>query len=393
MDDHPRRSPVPTFLTVLVLVGGAYYFFTHYEIRGLSGVSVESKNATASVNQSSIGSVNVSSPGETMFVSTNAGSPTTTASGNQSLGPASPSNSQAVERNDSVLGNLLGVTNQAGSGSGGALSGDDAHRFPVPRRIKNVRVGSWALSGFGPSKMASDVARRNIVRVARQFDILALQQISSRERDIVPRLVDEMNEDGRHFDFVLGEQSSDLQNPEHLAVIFDVDRVRVDRTATYTIADPTNALMYDPLVTWFRVAEPAQSNAWTFTLVNVHVELTRAKAEVAVLPTVFASVRNDGRGEDDVVMAGLFQADDRYLIPSIMGQEMVAAVRSMPTDIFGRHQTSNVIVQRGQTSEFLGRGGVVNILRQYNLSKSEAESVSPHLPIFADFTPVEGGKL
>jgi len=152
-------------------------------------------------------------------------------------------------------------------------------------------------------------------------------------------------------------------------------------------------MTHDPVVAWFRAAQPNPSEAWTFTMVNIRVELSRAKEEVALLPNIMSSIRKDGRGEDDIVLAGLFQADDAYLIPMISGSRMKAAVRSLPTDVQGRHQTANLLVDESSASEFLGRGGPLNFLRAYNLTIGEAESVSPYLPVYAEFSVFEGGHL
>jgi hypothetical protein len=257
--------------------------------------------------------------------------------------------------------------------------------------VRHLRIGSWALSGFGPSKLGSEHSRRNLIRMIRSYDVIALQQITARERDVMPRIVDEINEGGRTYDFVLSPPTGPAESPEQLAILFNVKRVHIDRSQTYSVDDPQNRMTYDPMVAWFRAAEPSPESAWTFSFVNVRINLARAAAEVALLPHIFSSVRSDGRGEDDVVMAGLFQADDSYLVPRIMGNDVVAAVRNATTDIFHQHQTCNILVDRNRTSEFIGRGGPVDFLRVFNLNLSEAEAVSSHLPVFAEFSAIEGG--
>jgi hypothetical protein len=348
MDESPRRSPLLLLIAVVALVAGSMYFASHYQIEGLDHLSVRKKNSEAATNDDELD--------DFAFVGTSPG------------------------QNDSSA--------SAPSAFAGRLASSPQNASVLPQKI---RIGSWALSGFGPSKLSSELCRRNLVRMIRQFDVLALQQISGIERDLIPRLVDEVNEAGRQYDFVLGQPTGPKDNVEALAIVFNIRKVNIDRTQTYTVADPQNQMTYDPLVAWFRVAGPAPELAWTFSLVNTRINLSRAPAEVALLPGIFSSVRLDGRGEDDVVMAGLFQADDSYLIPRIMGDQIAAAVRSSTTDIFGRYQTCNLLVDEARTSEYLGRGGPVDFLRLQNLSFTEAESISSHLPVFAEFTTTEGG--
>ncbi|MCO8122625.1 deoxyribonuclease I [Stieleria sp. TO1_6] len=364
MDDSRRSIPIFKLIVICAMIGGAVYFAKNFKVKGLDGLSIHPK--TSALADPSAASDQLS------FITTEPGF----SGDNPFLGSEFATPSPFAARPTGVDD---GIAPPAGAA-------------PQPAgRGQPLRIGSWALSGFGPSKLASDHARIHLVRIIRKFDVIALQQITAAERDLVPRLVDAINEGGRHFDFVLGQPTGPSDRSEQLAILFNIDRVNVDRTQTYTVADPHNRMTYDPMVAWFRAAQPPTNQAWTFSVVNVRIHLARAAAEVAVLPNVFASVRQDGRGEDDVVMAGLFQADDSYLIPRIMGAEVVAAVSSATTDIFNRHQTCNVLVDRNHTSEYLGRGGPHDFLRIDNLNLSQAEAISSHLPVFAEFTLTEAG--
>lgn len=393
-DEHSRSDsrsghPIQAAIIVLFLVGGGWYFFKNYNVDGLDGVRIFPKS---------------NEPFDdfdepfTFTSSTNGGSANRTSTTANGLtfpavrGTSDDSNYQSEpiisSPSDYHAGNVRGL-----QGTGGRRS-----RYTPD----HLRVGAWALDHFGPTKLASDLARKNFVRVIRQFDVIALQQISSAQTDLVPRMVDAINESSLGggaplYDYVVGPATGPAggmsERGEQLAILFNPSRVRVDRTQTYTVADPDNQLTYDPLVAWFRAAEPDEAAAWTFSVVNVRIDLARAPREVAVLGQLFHSVREDGRGEDDVIVAGLFQADDSYLLPVIAGPEIRAAVTSTPTDVFGRHQTSNVLFDRSNTVEAIGRGGVYDFLRVYNLSVAEAQAVSSYLPVYAEFSPIEGSSL
>ncbi|QDT12563.1 deoxyribonuclease I [Planctomycetes bacterium K23_9] len=389
-NDEPGSSfRIPGWFVVLFLVVGGFFFFRHFKVAGLDQIAIYPKDSADDINVY----------GPTGYDATLVGL-------SDSDGLVSPSMmlDQPVAANSSgaaFVGNP-GTFEQIGNASlprdGNPFNGLRNQTTVGPAvaarpRIRNIRVASWALSGFTPSKLANPVARRNLIRVIRQFDVLALQQVTSQERDLIPRLVDAANEGGRRYEYIVGDQTGPADRQEQLAFVFDTARVRVDRRQTYTMADPENRLLYDPLVAWFQTAQLPASDAWTFSLVNVRIDLARAPMEVAMLPNVIGAVRVDGRGEDDIVLAGMFQADDDYLLPTIAGQDMRAAVRSVPTDIFGRHQTSNVLIDTKLTSEYIGRGGAFDFLRVYNLSASEAELLTSHLPVFAEFTAHEGGEL
>jgi hypothetical protein len=52
----------------------------------------------------------------------------------------------------------------------------------------------------------------------------------------------------------------------------------------------------------------------------------------------------------------------------------------------------NMLFLEHATSEFTGRGGVFDFMREYNLSQKQAEDVSDHLPLWAEFSVYEGGR-
>ncbi len=384
MSEQPGY-PIQAGLIVLTLVGGGWYFLNHYEIEGLDTVSFRAKEVSEDRDQFVSFSPNRSSL----------------------LPESTQASAEAVPFGRSHGDTSIIRDTYTSSQIAGDAGGSDRRRAAAMTRTdryRNLRIASWALGGFGPSKLANDMTRKNLVRILRQFDVIALQQIHAVERDVLPRLIDTINEGQSttagvaHYDFILshpsgGGRTGTASHGEQMAFVFDTTRVEVDRTQTYTLSDPADSMVHDPVVAWFRATEPDPRDAFTFSLVNVRIELTRAKQEVALLPGILASVHDDGRGEDDVLLAGLFQADDAYLLPSIAGRRIQAAVRSLPTDVLHRQQTSNILVDAASTSEFLGRGGPLNFLRAYNLTVGEAEAVSPHVPVYAEFTAVEGGHL
>ena len=264
---------------------------------------------------------------------------------------------------------------------------------PPRRRYQPIKVASWALDGFGPTKLASNDVRKYVSKVVRRYDVIALQQVASIERDLIPRLVDVINGPEHRYDYVIGPAIGPKGRQEQFAFLFDTTTLMVDRRQTYTMDDPGKTMSYAPLVASFQTIEPPQREAWTFTLVNIRVDLSHASTEVSNMPQIMKSVQADGRGEDDVILLGVFQADDEYLRPTMGQDRNDFAVKHRSTDVYGRFQVSNLLINRRSTTEFLGRGGVFDYRRNYDLNPIQAEAVTSHLPIFAEFTAHEGGEL
>jgi deoxyribonuclease-1-like protein len=383
MSDQERGgSPLQVLLMMGLIAGGGYAFFKNYEIEGLDRLSVQNRPSSRSGYD-----------GEDEFTQDRS---FVSVVANSDLARLVQGEDGTKEDPFSDIQPLTTPTVTAQTAR--FPKSDETQTQPIVKQrvghgtFRNLKVGSWALDGFGPTKLANRDVRAYVAKIGRRFDVLAIQQVSSIERDLVPRLVDELNLGENRFDYLIGAPTGPRDRGEQMAFIFDTSSVEVDRSQTYTVDDPENRFTFDPLVAWFRAREPQSSLAWTFSMVNVRIDLPRASDEVALLPALMEAVAQDGRGEDDVILAGLMQADDAYLIPTFGNQTRVA-VRHRSTDIYDRYQTANIILDASKTSEYLGRGGVFDFARHYQLGRTEAEAITSHLPVYGEFTAHEGGDL
>jgi deoxyribonuclease-1-like protein len=264
--------------------------------------------------------------------------------------------------------------------------------IPVQRTGETIRIATFNIQVFGESKAQTAPVMDILARVARNFDVIAIQEVRARSQDVIPSFVEQINSAGRRYDYVIGERLGRTTSKEQYAFIFDTQSVEVDRQQLYTVADPDDLLHREPLVALFRVRGPSPENAFTFTLVNVHTDPDEVPQEMNVLDDVYMAVRNDGRNEDDVILLGDFNADDQHLgdVGRLSGITWV--ISGMPTNTKGTHQYDNLIFTEQATREFTGRGGVFDFMREYNLTMEQAEKVSDHLPVWAEFSIYEGGQ-
>ncbi len=288
----------------------------------------------------------------------------------------------------SGLNPLDGTTKFATKIFGGASVDTDS---APPKPDGTIRVSSFHLGFFGQTKLSKPAVVDIVARMVRRFDVVALQGIASTNEDLLPRLVEVVNQTGRAYDHIIGPRLGADGEEEQYAFVFDRQTVMTDRDELYTVGDPNNLLTREPLVAWFRTVGPAADQAFTFTLANISTDARRNEQELNSLDDVFYEVRDDGREEDDVIMLGNFNANDRELgeLGQISG--LVRAIRSVPTNVEATDQTENILFQRIATDEFTGRSGVFDFLRQYNLSVERAREISDFLPVWAEFAIVEGG--
>ncbi len=179
---------------------------------------------------------------------------------------------------------------------------------------------------------------------------------------------------------------------EQLAFVLDTASVEIDRSTMYTVEDPGKLLRRDPLVASFRVRGPEPREAFTFTLVNVHVD-PQHPGELDALAGVYRAVRGNGLDEDDVILLGNFATDDRRLGPLAQLPNMTPALAGVATNTAGTRMYDNILFNREATTEYTGRSGVIDLAREFNLTAPQAIEISDHLPIWAEFSIYERGQV
>lgn len=287
------------------------------------------------------------------------------------------------------LDHLVVVPREQAAGTYGT---DQSVSLPkVERKAGTIRVASFNIQVFGEKKLGNPRVRGMLAEIVRQFDVVAIQEIRSKQ-DILPQFVDAVNAGGRHYDFVIGPRLGRTTSKEQYAFVFDTASIEVDRSTLYTVADPDDRLHREPLVGWFRVRGPPAEQAFTFSLVDIHTDPDETGRELDALADVFRAVRDDGRGEDDVILLGDLNVDDQHL--GLLGQlpQIHWVISGVATNTRGNKLYDNMVFAGLATTEYTGRWGVLDMIRQFNLTVDEALEISDHMPIWAEFNLFEGGQ-
>jgi len=286
------------------------------------------------------------------------------------------------------------IVPREGSGASDSENTGPVATTPPPARAKGtIQVASFNIQVFGVTKAKKAHVMDILARIVRQFDVVAVQEVRSKDQDLIPSFVDLINSNGAQYDYVIGPRLGNTSSKEQYTFIYDMTTIEVDRNQLYTVEDPANMLHREPLVGWFRVRGPPSDEAFTFSLVNIHTDPDETEQELDALGQVYGLVRDDGRKEDDVIILGDLNVDSEHL--GLLGQisDITCVISGITkTNTRGTKQYDNIVFHREATREFTGRGGVLDFLRQYNLSMDEAIEVSDHLPVWAEFSAYEGGQ-
>ena len=279
---------------------------------------------------------------------------------------------------------------RAGAAPGGDVVADGG---PPPARAgETIRVASFNIQVFGESKSSKPEVMQVLAEVIRRFDVVAIQEIRSRNENLLPAFVDQVNSTGRKYDYLIGPRLGRSSSKEQYAYIYDTQSIESDRSMLYTIDDPHDLLHREPLVGTFRVRGPAPTEAFTFTLINIHTDPDEVRRELDVLDDVYRAVRDDGRGEDDIVLLGDLNADESQFGQLAQVAGIAWAISGVPTNTRGTKLYDNLLYSQPATREFTGRSGVLNLMREFNLTMDQAIDVSDHMPVWAEFSAYEGGQ-
>ncbi len=256
-----------------------------------------------------------------------------------------------------------------------------------------IRIASFQLGRLDEAKLANRRVSDVLVRLLPRFDLIALQGVRGKNQGLLVRLVEQINAaSGRSYDFATCPTQQRDALEHYSAFLFDRERIDVDRTTVHFVEDRLGRIRIKPLVGSFRVRGPDPAEAFTFTLIDVETDPDHAAAELDLLAAAFRAVRDDGRGEDDIILLGDLASDDQHLgqLGRLLG--VTAILSGVPTTTRGANLLDNILLDRRATCEFTGRVEVVDMMREFELTMPGAQEVSEHLPVWAEFSVYEGGQ-
>ncbi|MEY4567379.1 MAG: hypothetical protein RLY14_2349 [Planctomycetota bacterium] len=252
-----------------------------------------------------------------------------------------------------------------------------------------LRIGSMNIAGLSVEKYENANVSSLLNEFGRACDLIALQGLQPNQQEVLLEWSERLSRNGLRYDFVIGPIVGRGSEQQQFAFLYNTKKLEVDREHLYTIQDPKDALTFDPLVAWFRVKGIDPSRAFTFSLVNLSLSEPLMGKEQQLLQELIRGVQRDGRNEDDVILAGSIQCSVDAL--PIRKEGWVGVLANEPTDPRRTKSLDNLLLHPAATDEFTGKAETFDFLRAFNLSVEDALKISQHLPLWGEFSAVEGG--
>lgn len=259
-----------------------------------------------------------------------------------------------------------------------------------PLLSNRIRIASFKLAGSTPQpnpKLSTGV----IADICRRHDLIAFQEVDGHRPGWLDELTAEISRQSNGQS--LYKHASDhvrvARNEPQYAFLYNAATLELEMGHTYTVADPDDVLMREPLVGWFRARMAHPNEAFTFTVANIQLDPKHPGNEIAYLGNLYDAIRRDGHGEDDVIFVGDFKSGDRGLQKTQKRFGMTWVVSDKATNTMNDAQQDNLVFNQMATLEFTGNGGVIDFLKAYNLGFRDAMAISEHMPVWAEFSSVE----
>ena len=264
--------------------------------------------------------------------------------------------------------------------------GNQSERPPDGIRIATFNIENFSVGKADKreenSKYGVDVLG-TLARVISTFDLVAIQEIRGKHgkaEEALSRLIQLLNaSEGTHtYTGLISELIGNDDRWESYAFIWDHTRIRFIEGSDYVVLDPGGKMYREPMVASFEALLPRNSTQrpFRFTLINVHtdpdeVDPNRRDSEINVLADVFQRVREyEYQNSGEVSIAG-----------------------DIGTNVSGSKTNDHILYDRNVTAEYAGRTGVINLVEAYGLTPEQAEEVSDHIPLWAEFNHYEKSAL
>ena len=251
-----------------------------------------------------------------------------------------------------------------------------------------VLIGSFNMQRLGKSKLNKPWVMEKFAAIVTRFDVLALQEINSKDLPAVQILVDQINAAGYKYSFTISPRIGRTSYFEQYAFVFDTEKIRSGNEFSYVVQDQADLLHREPFVGRFQ-AITSNAQPFQFTLINIHTDPDEIKEELDVLADVYNSVRKYEYPEDDVLLLGDLNAPPQKMQRLVSIPAFVPLIVDLPTNTRKSKTLDNILVDSQTTREFTGRAGTIDLEEMFSVDQKTALEISDHLPVWAEFSIVE----
>lgn len=195
----------------------------------------------------------------------------------------------------------------------------------IPAIPSPLRVATFNLANFGPSKSSKDDKVAGYVEVINDYDLVAVQEITDKSENAPDVLLKALKAEDRDWDLVLsrrtGVDPTDRTYQEQYGFFYRSSVVLPIEEGKLFL-DPNDAFVREPQATPFKTVE----EDLTFVLMTIHTSPSFALPEVQALAEAHLWATSEWPWEDDIIIVGDFNAACSYVQPDdLVGADITSS--------------------------------------------------------------------
>lgn len=252
-----------------------------------------------------------------------------------------------------------------------------------------IKIAAFNIQIFGKTKRQKDYVMDVLTNIAREFDIVFIQEIRDSREETAPYFLQKINEmEGAKYKFIRSERLGRTTSKEAYAYFYNSGTVEFIEDSDYVYDDVDDVFEREPYTASFR------SGNFDFTLVGIHTKPDDAYSEIGNLTYVVYSILSKNPNEKDVIILGDFNADGRYFDEDDFTNLFKASefYWVITNDVDTMTTTDNtydrmVLMNATYSYEYIkDSAGVFYFDTKYEISNSTLiEEISDHYPIYAEY--------
>jgi len=172
---------------------------------------------------------------------------------------------------------------------------------------ETIKIAAFNIQNFGKSKSSIADVMDVLEKIAREFDIMLIQEIVDVDEQTAELYLNGINNlQGPDYAFIRSKRIGRGIRQEAYAYFYNTETVEFIEGSNYVYMDKADVFEREPYIASFR------SGNFDFTLVGIHTKPEDTVTEIGALVDVFDSVIAKNPDEKDVILIGDLNADGRF---------------------------------------------------------------------------------
>lgn len=247
-----------------------------------------------------------------------------------------------------------------------------------------ISIASFNIQILGKTKANKQDVLHDIVKIMKNYDVIAVQEIRDKTSEAVTKLKDALNADGEEYKYVIGPRVGRSSSKEQYAVFYKSKKI--EYISNYTYEDQDDVFQREPLIVQLK----ARNAKFRFALAVIHTEPDHATEEIIALDEVVKDAQVK-LGEKDIIVLGDYNADCNYYNEDSSNAFTASnytwlITNDLDTNVADTSCTYDRIVLTGSVKEdYANKSGVYKYENDLGLNRSQVKAISDHYPVYSYF--------